>query len=187
MLALQNGDLAAFDDLFRKHIPNVVRFAKRFVGSAARAEELAQDVFLQLYKTRSRYQPTAQFKTWLYRMVSNACFSELRSAERKYRGVAPTTDDESAVVPGVPNSALRPVRSSEEQVIGLETIAALHREVDALPPQQRAALMLNRAEGLSYDEIAVALDTTVPAVKSLIHRATIRLDGRMAMMEEEDS
>lgn len=181
-MALQNGDLTAFDFLFRKHVPDVVRFARRFVGSSARAEELAQDVFLQLYKTRDRYQPTARFKTWLYRMVSNACLSELRSADRRYRGVEPAARDDDALgsVPGVPEAALPPSRSSEDHVIGDEAIAALRLAVDALPPQQRAALLLNRAEGMSYDEIATALDTSVAAVKSLIHRATTTLSGRLA-------
>jgi len=176
MLALQRGDLEAFDLLFRKHLPGVVRFASRFVGSTARAEELAQDVFLQIYKTRDRYEPTAQFKTWLYRMVNNACLSELRSADRKRRGTVPAYDDERPnSVPGVPESALPPTRSSEETVLGLETAERLRRGVDALPVQQRAALLLTRSEGLSYEDVAVALDTTVPAVKSLIHRATVSL------------
>lgn len=182
MIALQNGDLTAFDFLFRKYVPDVVRFARRFVGSSARAEELAQDVFLQLFKTRDRYQPTARFKSWLYRMVSNACLSDLRSADRRYRLAEPAGRGEAELgsVPGVPESALPPSRSSEDEVLGEEAITGLQQAVEALPPQQRAALLLNRAEGLSYEEIAIALDTSVSAVKSLIHRATVTLSGRIA-------
>ena len=84
MLAVQRGDASAFERLFAKHIAGVVGFATRFVGTRARAEELGQDVFLQVYKHREHYQPQARFSTWLYRMVTNACLSEVRRGD--YRG-----------------------------------------------------------------------------------------------------
>mgnify|MGYP002623197466 CR=1 FL=1 len=182
MLALQQGDLAAFDELFRKHFAGVVRFATRFVASRARAEELAQDVFLRLYKTRASYEPRARFKTWLFRMVNNACVSELRSADRRRRARTPdgAGDPDAAL-----EAALPAAPSSESEILGDETVAMLQRAVGDLPEQQRAALLLTRSEGLSYEEVADTLGCSVGAVKSLIHRATTTLASRVRAAEEE--
>lgn len=177
MLAVQRGDESAFQQLFKKHVAAVVGFATQFVGTRARAEELAQDVFLQIYRTRARYLPRARFATWLYRMVTNACLSELRRAD--YRGrvqsidnPAPRGDDETAPIEV-------PTRSTEDALVSREALDGMRRALEQLPPQQRAALLLARVEGLSYDEVATALSCSVAAVKSLIHRATITLRAQL--------
>jgi RNA polymerase sigma-70 factor (ECF subfamily) len=178
MLAVQQGDQAAYHRLFEKHVAGVIGFAMQFVGNRARAEELAQDVFLQIYRTRSRYAPRARFKTWLYRMVTNACLSELRRPEHRVRlePLDPLSrehmDDPSASVEA-------PSRSSEEMVLDHETLDRLRAAVAELPAQQRAALLLARVNGLSYDEVAASLSCSVSAVKSLIHRATVTLREQM--------
>lgn len=173
MLAVQRGDESAFQQLFTKHVAAVVGFATQFVGTRARAEELAQDVFLQIYRTRVRYLPRARFATWLYRMVTNACLSELRRADYHGRvqsidNPALRGDDETAPI-GVPT------RSTEDALESREALDGIRHALEQLPPQQRAALLLARVEGLSYDEVATALSCSVSAVKSLIHRATITL------------
>jgi RNA polymerase sigma-70 factor (ECF subfamily) len=174
MLAVQRGDESAFQQLFKKHVAAVVGFATQFVGTRARAEELAQDVFLQIYRTRARYLPRARFATWLYRMVTNACLSELRRAD--YHGRVQSIDnpaprgDEDA-----PTPIEVPTRSTEDALASREALDGMRRALEKLPPQQRAALLLARVEGLSYDEVATALSCSVSAVKSLIHRATIAL------------
>lgn len=179
MLAVQRGDVPAFQQLFEKYIAQVVGFATQFVGARARAEELAQDVFLQIYRTRARYVPRARFKTWLYRMVTNACLSELRRAEVRARrpSLDPADGDD-------PPSVEMPTRSSEDVALDHETLGKLRVRLAQLPPQQRAALLLARVEGFSYDQVAVALGCSVSAVKSLIHRATVTL--RDEMREEHD-
>jgi RNA polymerase sigma-70 factor (ECF subfamily) len=178
MLAVQRGDRSAFEQLFEKHARGVVGFAAQFVGVRARAEELAQDVFLQIYRTRARYVPTARFTTWLYRMVTNACLSEVRRADHRNRvqssdHVPAPEDDDPGSLPEVAT------RSSEEVVLSQESLDRLRDELEDLPPQQRAALLLARVEGLSYEEVAEALASSVSAVKSLIHRATVKLRDRM--------
>ncbi len=176
MLAVQRGEVAAFDELFRKHIGAIVGFAAQFVGNRARAEELAQDVFLRLYRTRSRYVPTARFTTWLYRMVTNACLSETRRADFRARPqmVRPASETEDdRLDPEIPTA------STEEAVAGIEALAQAETVVRALPAQQRAALLLARVEGLSYDEVAESMGCSVPAVKSLIHRATLTLREKL--------
>lgn len=189
MLALQQGDLAAFDQLFTRHIKGVVRYAVRFVGSQARAEELAQDVFLQLFKTRARYEPRARFKTWLFRMVSNACMSELRGADRRRRVDTPDgVVDDAVLARSSPDgfTSGRGAEGGELALLGREAVDKMVEAVDSLPPQQRAAVWLARAEGLSYDEVAESLGCSVSAVKSLIHRATVTLQATAAMSGVEE-
>lgn len=176
MLAVQRDSREAFDALFRKYVGPVVSFATSYVGSRARAEELAQDAFVQLYRMRRSYQPRARFKTFLYRIVTNACLSEVRRPDHRRQVNAPAQepsfdDTESGA------------RTGEEDLVQRESVDQMRRAVLDLPPQQRAALLLARVEGLSYDEIARSLACSVSAVKSLIHRATVSLreqlrDGR---------
>lgn len=173
MLAVQGGNTAAFERLFEKHIGAVVGFATQFVGSRARAEELAQDVFLQIYRTRHRYVPRARFTTWLYRMVTNACLSEVRRAENRARVQSLDRPGKGDADEAAPLEV--PTRSSEDDVADRESVERLRTAVAGLPAQQRAALLLARVEGLSYEEVAEALSCSVAAVKSLIHRATVSL------------
>jgi RNA polymerase sigma-70 factor, ECF subfamily len=182
MLAVQRDDRGAFQQLFEKHISGVIGFAMQFVANRARSEELAQDVFLQLYRTRARYVPRARFKTWLYRMVTNACLSELRRPEHRARvqsldhPVRERSDDPPTIAePSTP--------SSEAAALDHEAVQSLQAAVAHLPPQQRAALLLARANGLSYEEVASSLSCSVSAVKSLIHRATVTLREQL---QEED-
>lgn len=178
MLAVQRGDRAAFEQLFEKYVRGVVGFAAQFVGTRARAEELAQDVFLQVYRARARYAPRARFATWLYRMVTNACLSEVRRAD--YRSRIQAANQGRGHNPDDPLPALEAAtRSSEDALMSQEALDRLRAALDDLPPQQRAALLLARVEGLSYDEVAVALSCSVSAIKSLIHRATVTLRDRM--------
>jgi len=184
MLAVQRGDASAFERLFTKHIANVVGFATRFVGTRARAEELAQDVFLQIYKHRERYQPQARFSTWLYRMVTNACLSEVRRAD--YRGHIQSMDHPSGDCDDPPQLAGVGERNSEDDASSREELERVRAMLDELPPQQRAALLLARVEGFSYEEVSDSLSCSVAAVKSLIHRATVTLRERLREPVKED-
>jgi RNA polymerase sigma-70 factor (ECF subfamily) len=167
MLAFQRGDAAAFRTLFERHARAMVAFCHHFVRDAARAEELAQDVFVKLHQAADRYRPSARFKTFLYRIASNHCLNELRRSEYGARRAG--DHDEPADPDALPSLAASPEDSARA--------AALERAVGELlarlPEKQRAALVLCRLEGLSYEEIAEVLDTSVSAVKSLVHRATV--------------
>jgi RNA polymerase sigma-70 factor (ECF subfamily) len=183
MLAVQRGEEPAFRQLFEKHLAGVVGFAMQFVGARARAEELAQDVFLQIYRTRAKYQPRARFTTWLYRMVTNACLSEVRRAD--YRGRIQSLDNPPPQGGDDPAPAIEvPTRSSEDALLGREALETMGRALADLPAQQRAALLLARVEGMSYEEVATSLSCSVSAVKSLIHRATVTLRERMRVPGE---
>jgi RNA polymerase sigma-70 factor (ECF subfamily) len=177
MLAVKRDDAAAFETLFRKYIHQIVGYCTALVGSRARAEEIAQDAFLQVYRTRHRYQPKARFSTWLYRIVTNLCLSETRRAERRFiRSPSPSESqrDDDCRTDGVDAGP-----GPEDSALGREQLDRLERALAQLPRQQRASLLLARVEGMSYAEIASALGCSVSAVKSLIHRATLTLKERL--------
>lgn len=177
MLAVRRGDDAAFDRLFEKHVAAVVRFARQFVKSQARAEELAQDVFLQIYRNRSTYRPTAKFTTWLYRIATNACLTEVRRAEHKVRvDPQPLFSDGKSRPQAIVDQR---DQSSEDALLSREAVGTIQNALEELPPQQRAALLLARVEGMSYEEVAESITCSVSAVKSLIHRATTTLRAKL--------
>ena len=172
MLAFQRGDAAAFRTLFERHARAMVAFCHHFVRDAARAEELAQDVFVKLHQAADRYRPSARFKTFLYRIASNHCLNELRSGEYGARRVEAEPPDPDAL----PSQAATP----EESARGAALERAVGELLGRLPGKQRAALVLCRLEGMSYEEIAEVLDTSVSAVKSLVHRATVAAADALA-------
>ncbi len=174
MRAFQDGDASAFRTLFERHAPAMVAFCHRFVRNAARAEELAQDVFLKLHASAKRYHPSARFKTFLYRIASNHCLNELRRGE--YRGRRGSDPDG----PTDPDTLAGPWPNPEDAARGTAMASAFAALLSQLPEKQRVAFVLCRMEGLSYDEIAEVLDTSVSAVKSLIHRATVAAADALA-------
>jgi RNA polymerase sigma-70 factor (ECF subfamily) len=168
LVAFQRGDRSAFRTLFERHGRAMVAFCHRFVRDASRAEELAQDVFLKLHEAAPRYRPTARFRTFLYRIAANHCLNELRRGERSARAT-PGRDG----VPEEIDLVAGPAASPEEAARGRALARAVEELLGRLPEKQRVALVLCRFEGMSYEEIAAVLETSVPAVKSLIHRATV--------------
>jgi RNA polymerase sigma-70 factor (ECF subfamily) len=178
MLAFQQGDEGAFRTLFERHARAMFAYCHHFVRDAARAEELAQDVFVNLYRARDRYRPSARFKTFLYRVASNHCLNELRRSERALRHAAGPDE-----VPPDPDSFPSDAPGPEEVARGKALEGAVRELLARLPDKQRAALVLCRFEGLSYEEIAQVLETTVAAVKSLVHRATVAAAEALAPLQ----
>jgi RNA polymerase sigma-70 factor, ECF subfamily len=178
MLAFQRGDEGAFRTLYERHARAMVAFCHHFIRDAARAEELAQDVFVNVYRARDRYRRSARFKTFLYRVASNLCLNELRRPER-----AAVPLDHGDGGPPDPDETASPAAGPEDVARGRALERAVQGMLVRLPEKQRAALVLCRFEGLSYEEIALVLDATVPAVKSLIHRATVAAASALASFE----
>jgi len=180
MLAFQRGDAAAFRALYERHARAMVGFCHRFVKDGARAEELAQDVFVKLHRSAGGYSPRARFKTFLYRVATNTCLNELRRGEYAAHQAAPgARPDEPEAGPdldALPSGDASPLQALEAGRLA-EAVTAL---LAGLPEKQRAAFVLCRFEGLSYEEIAEALETSVSAVKSLVHRATVAAAGALA-------
>ena len=172
MLRFSQGDSRAFQDLFAKYSAAVVNFAFQYVGSRARAEEIAQDVFVQVFRWRERYRPKARFSTWLFRIARNHCLNELRRGE--YRVSVETCDPspdedggENRREPADPNPG-----RGEDLLAAREAEDTIRATLARLPPNQRAALVLSRMEGLSYAEAAQVLGCSEKAIKSLVFRAT---------------
>jgi RNA polymerase sigma-70 factor (ECF subfamily) len=189
MLAFQRGDESAFRVLYERHARAMVGYCHRFVKDAARAEELAQDVFLKLYRAAHRYAPSARFKTFLYRVATNHCLNELRRGEYAAQPASPglaRRDGERNQGAGERDAApdldaLPSQDPSPHQALEAERLAgAVVRLLDGLPAQQRAAFVLCRFEGMSYQDIAETLETSVSAVKSLVHRATVAAAAGLA-------
>lgn len=173
MLAFGAGDAAAFDALFRRWSAPLLRYLERMVRDRAAAEELVQEVFLRVHRARDRYTPEARFSTWLYRIATNLALNELRRPRQ--RRPHRSTDDEDAV----PLVADTP--AADDVADARRMGAAAWRELGQLPEKQRAALCLSAVEGLSYAEVARALDVTEKAVKALVHRARSTLAQRLKM------
>ena len=178
MLRVQADDQVAYRELFAKFAPRVLQYARRLVGSEARAEEVTQDVFVQVYRFRARYRPEARFATWLYTITTNLCLNELRRPERKLRvdlwdrrGDEP--DDEGPQLPD--RHAVDPEAGAATRELARDLEAA----IASLPPKQRAALLLSRMDGLAYRDVGESLGISEGAVKALLFRATHALKAKL--------
>ncbi len=177
MEQVRDGDLEAFENLFRKYNASVVKLAYQFVRSRERAEEMAQTVFLQLYRARDRYEPRARFLTYLYRITTNVCLNELR--RREYSATIESLDDHGSDAPAPARIADEMSVDPVKHLAGVEIAGEIQVVLDALPGNQRTAFLLGRVDGLSYREVADTLGTSVSAVKSLIFRATSTLRAEL--------
>src|SRR6266446_8977435 len=172
MLCFQRGDMEAFQQLFHKYSPSVVNFAFRFLGTQARAEEIAQEVFLQVYRWQNRYEPKAKFSTWLFKIAHNHCLNEVRKGEYRvsHESLDSQTNDEGdGRERDLPDTN---PRRGEDVLAAKQAADKIQKILQRLPESQRSAVLLSRFEGLSYQEVAEVLGTTEKAVKSLVFRAT---------------
>jgi RNA polymerase sigma-70 factor (ECF subfamily) len=176
MLRARDGDLRSFEDLFRKYSRSLMNFVRRFVSSPAVAEELTQDIFLKVYRARASYEPRSKFSTFLYRVATNHCLNELRRGEHKGRFEAADAPGEDGEGRQLADAA----PGAEDLVAAQQLSDAVEDALRALPESQRAALLLLRYQGMSYEDIAASMDLSVPAVKSLLNRAKTGLRERLA-------
>jgi RNA polymerase sigma-70 factor (ECF subfamily) len=179
MLAFREGDLGAFEQLVRENQAKVLSLVFRFVGNQAEAEDLAQEVFIRVFRTASRYVPRARFSTWLYRVAVNVALNALRA-----RGKLPTVSldvGREAAGDAFQRSLADPAAGlPHEDLAGNELAARVREAVDALPENQRIAVILSRYEQLSYEQIGQVLGCSAMAVKSLLSRAREGLRDRLA-------
>jgi RNA polymerase sigma-70 factor (ECF subfamily) len=174
MLAFRAGDGGAFDALFRRWAGRVLRYVGRLVRDPAVAEELVQEVFLRVHRARERYRADARFSTWLFTIATNVARNELRRPQQRARERSLDPGDG-----GAPLELSAPGSGADAVAHARRVGAALEAELAALPGRQREALWLVAVEGLSYAEVASALETSEPSVKALVHRARSTLAERM--------
>ena len=182
MIRVRAGDRAAFGELVEYHQQRVVGTVARMLGpDATDAEDIGQQVFLRVWKSAARYEPTAKFTTWLYTITRNLVFNELR--RRKHRP-ATSLDADPADHGGTggDNPCLedRQARAPDATLLDAELQQAIDAAIALLPETQRLAVVLRRYEELSYEEIAGVLNLSVPAVKSLLFRARVVLREYLA-------
>ena len=177
MLALKKGDRDAFDILMRKYYPRILNFVYRFLGNRQLAEDLTQDIFMKVYKSARRYRPRSKFKTWLYTIAKNTCLNELRRNRGQMLSIdEPVTADERMIKREISDSRADPAG----EFLRKENTALIQATIHDLPENQRIAVLLRRYENLSYAEIAVTLNVTDKAVKSLLSRAKVNLKNKLS-------
>jgi len=178
MLRLQRGDLTGFEELIERHKDSVLNLAYRFMGDRTEAEDALQEVFMRVFRARQRYEPTARFSTWLYRIATNYCLNAVKAkrADRWWslHGVGDYGDEFHQ------DLAIDRSEGPEDLLARKEVAAAIREAVNRLPESQRMAIVLNKYHGQSYQEIAQAMDLSVMAVKSLLMRARVNLRDRLA-------
>ena len=170
MALVSGGDTAAFEQLVERHQRLVIGTVTRMLGNNADAEDIAQQVFVRVWKSAKRYVPRAKFTTWLLKITRNLVFNELRRRSR-HAQVSLQSETEEEERPIRDEHAHAPDATLLEQ----ELQKAIDAAIGNLPETQRMAVILRRYEELSYEEIAETLDQSVSAVKSLLFRARTEL------------
>lgn len=177
MLRVREGDDTSFAVLLDRHRAPVVHFLYRMVQNDAVSEELAQEVFLRVYRSRARYEPTAKFTTWLFRIATHMALNWIRDG-KKEKGQESLSDTPEGVERQVPDR--RP--TVEQEMVYAVRLREVREAIGMLPEKQRAAVMMHKYEEFEYSQIAKALNCSESAVKSLLFRAYETLRARLARM-----
>src|ERR1035437_7325490 len=164
MIRVKEGDGASFGVLLEKHRSSVVDFLYRMVQHQAVAEELEQEVFLRVYRSRGTYEPAAKFTTWLFRIATHVALNALRDG--KNERWQERLDDDTSDAPARQVSDRRP--SVEQSMVYEAKMDEIRRAIAALPAKQRAAVLMHKYEELEYSQIAKVLSCSESAVKSLL-------------------
>ncbi len=170
MLRAKAGDQSAFEYLVQKYRRPMVSFMFRMARNAAAAEDLAQEVFLRVYRSRENYEASAKFTTWLYRIATNLAVNHARDTRHERSEVQVSLDEpdeESGATLELPDASL----SVEQQLVRRERMLAIRMKVEALPEQQKLAVIMHKYQQMDYKQIAAVLKKSESATKSLLFRA----------------
>ena len=175
MLRVRQGDAGSFDELLRRYRTPLVKYFCRMVRDEALAEDLAQEAFLRVYNARHRYRPDARFTTWLYRIATNLALNAIRDSKGRQRqdGHGSNEDGERSF------EFVDPRTSVEQQLIETDRGRMIREAIEALPENQRAAVILHKYQDVDYRQIAGILKVSESAVKSLLFRAYETLRARL--------
>ena len=178
MLDVKAGDDQSFDQLLHKYRSPLVNFLGRMVHDRATAEDLAQEVFLRVYRARRQYTPSAKFTTWLFRIATHLALNSLRDGKNE-RGQE-RLDDRCEDLPVRQVSDKRP--TIEASLLYDARLEEVRKAIRALPDKQRAAVLMHKYEEMEYTQIARVLNCSESAVKSLLFRAYETLRARLGHM-----
>ena len=171
------GDEYAFQILVNRHQTSVLNLIYRFMGDRLKSEDLAQETFLQVWRSAKTYQRKSKFTTWLYRICANLCLNEIKSARRKkwLQFFKNTPDSKQPDNEDLLDESPNP----EDLLLARERNQQITNALQALPENQRIALILRRYDNLSYEEISRVLGCSIPAVESLLVRAKRTLQKKL--------
>ena len=174
MMAFAAGDDRAFDRIVQRFERQVYGVIHRYLGASSGAQDCAQEVFVRLFRMRKSYEPTARLGTLVYRIASNLCMNIVRDESRRKMMPLDASfgEDETSLASTLADDG---AAAPDAAIESRERAEIVRRALDRIPDRQRLALVLHRFEGLSYIEIAAALETNVDAVKSLLSRARTSL------------
>jgi RNA polymerase sigma-70 factor (ECF subfamily) len=172
MMKAKSGDDAAFSELMKRHYKGVLNYTYRFTNNRENSEDLAQEVFLRVYRSVKRYRPEAKFSTWLYKIATNVCITAVKARGRE-QNVSLDEIQENAGDVRDRNSA-----DVDKLTFRREIGSAIFEALKSLPKRERIAIILCKYEGLPYEEVAEVIGCTVGAVKAYVHR------GRMKLIEK---
>jgi RNA polymerase sigma-70 factor (ECF subfamily) len=170
MLQVKAGDELAFSYLVQKYRRPMVSFMYRMAHNSAAAEDLAQEVFLRVYRSRGNYEASAKFTTWLYRIATNLAVNYARDTRHERSGNAVSLDEpdeNTGLTMDIPDRSL----TAEEMLVRGERLAAIRERVQALPERQRLAVVMHKYQQMDYRQIAEVLKLSESATKSLLFRA----------------
>ncbi|HEY3836032.1 MAG TPA: RNA polymerase sigma factor [Bryobacteraceae bacterium] len=179
MLLVQRDDSASFGILLQKHRNVVVQYLSRMVQNHAVAEELAQDVFVRVYRSRHAYEPSAKFTTWLFRITTNVALNHFRDERHDNQNVsldAPTASGKRFEAPDGK-------RSVEQRLVNEATAREIRDAIASLPEKQRAAVLMHKYQDMDYNQIAGVLGMSRSAVKALMFRSYERLRTSLAHLD----
>jgi len=170
MLRVKSGDQSAFDYLVQKYRRPLVSFMYRMARNSAAAEDLAQEVFLRVYRSRANYEASAKFTTWLYRIATNLAVNHARDTRHERPEVQVSLDEpdeDTGTTLELPDSHL----TVEQAMVRKERMMAIRAKVEALPEQQKMAVIMHKYQQMDYKQIADVLKKSESATKSLLFRA----------------
>jgi RNA polymerase sigma-70 factor (ECF subfamily) len=178
MLRVKQGDMAAFEVLIDKYKQPIINLLCRTLPDPTEAEDLAQNVFVQVFRSAHRYQQTAKFSTWIFTIARNLCLNEIR---RRSRHPAESLDEAQTESDDQPARQFEDTkaRSATDDLLKNELVRKVEEALAELPEKQRAAILLFRQDDVSYEDIAKILKCSLSATKSLIHRGRETLKQRL--------
>ncbi len=176
MLQVRDGDQGSFELLLEKHRGPMIHFLHRMVRNDGVAEELTQEVFLRIYKSRASYQPSAKFTTWLFRIAMHLALNWIRDGRNEKAQTSLDCETAGGASRQVPDRR----RTIEQELLYQAKLREVRQAIHGLPAKQRAAVMMHKYEEMEYAQIASVIGCSESAVKSLLFRAYQALRQRLA-------
>ena len=175
MARVKQGDEVAFRELIEAHQHRIIGTVAKMLGDTGDAEDIAQQVFIRVWKSAPRYEPTAKFTTWLFKITRNLVFNEFRRRKRHPAQSFDAVDRDDRPLQAEDHT----VKAPDTALLDDEMQSAIQRAIDELPETQRMAVILRRYDDIPYEEIGEILDLSVPAVKSVLFRARTELREKL--------